>query len=333
MGLKLVVWEITDHCNLSCSHCYKRSIQSLSDEFINHQRISVVTEALKKLQLETLVISGGEPLLKFDMVLSLLDNVVANSINVILTTNGLLLTEEKITKLFQHGLRNIQISLDGHLQEVHEKIRGKSTFDATIRSIKTCIDAGLNVTVMTVPDRQSVYHLSEMVNYLSDIGVKFLGVERYYPHKDSVDFDYYTSQEYLKTLHEEILKAEKIQKLRIHCNDPIYQMYRLRNLQMPMHLLDAFGLVGCSAAITSCVISADGSIRPCTFMGEIAGNLHTKTFEEIWAEATLFHAIRNRKATTGKCAGCKAFSYCKGCLAQCMLANKTIEGSDLACYL
>ena len=62
--LKILIWEITDACNLSCRHCYKKMISSSSAEYIDGIDIVSIVFEFQQCGLKDIVISGGEPLLK-----------------------------------------------------------------------------------------------------------------------------------------------------------------------------------------------------------------------------------------------------------------------------
>src|SRR3990167_3063672 len=126
-NLELILFP-TEQCNFRCTYCYE-------DFSIGRMRTQVI-EGVKNLirqraeDLEILKISwfGGEPLAAKDIVYNISEyakNIcVQRSIKFIsgMTTNGFLLKENTLTKLFNSGVTSYQISLDGP-REVHNKTR------------------------------------------------------------------------------------------------------------------------------------------------------------------------------------------------------------------
>ena len=56
---------------------------------------------------------------------------------------------------------------------------------------------------------------------------------------------------------------------------------------------------GCGAGRLYCAISPQGDVRPCVFLPVNVGNLKERTFRDIWINAPLFNAFRNRANLKG----------------------------------
>ncbi len=99
---------VTNRCNLNCNYCYfKRGVQ---DQVLSPK------EVLDKIiGIKSIIFSGGEPLLNFKWIkefLTLAKENKASFDNVILFTNGTLLTDEIASFLKEHNV-NVNVSLDG----------------------------------------------------------------------------------------------------------------------------------------------------------------------------------------------------------------------------
>ena len=66
---------------------------------------------------------------------------------VLISSNGLLLTDEIIQKLAGYSNLKISISLDGPTAKIHEIIRGPGTFKRTVETILKLSDCGVFVGV------------------------------------------------------------------------------------------------------------------------------------------------------------------------------------------
>jgi radical SAM protein with 4Fe4S-binding SPASM domain len=73
---------------------------------------------------------------------------------------------------------------------------------------------------------------------------------------------------------------------------------------------------GCGAGRLYCSISPQGDVRPCVFLPENVGNLKKQTFKDIWLNAPLFNAFRNRANLKGSCSKCTYKYICGGCRAR-----------------
>jgi len=160
-----LTWLTTWDCNLNCTYCFegehKSKIKS-SNENIDVMNKFIETQlANNKFKVLSLVLFGGEPLMNYEGIYCMLpklkkiceENDV--TLHVIMVSNGLLLTEERLKFLWEHNLKLIQITLDG-APEIHDTKRvfsnGKGTFKQTIQQLK--------LIKATVPDMQVVIRVN-----------------------------------------------------------------------------------------------------------------------------------------------------------------------------
>ena len=129
----VVVWNITQRCNLKCVHCYSRSEnKKYSNELSTDEGIQLLDD-LAGFGSPVVLFSGGEPLIRPD-ILKLIQHATVSGMRAVLSTNGTLIDESVATKLKDIGLSYVGISLDG-LERVHDSFRGvKGTFERVLRS-------------------------------------------------------------------------------------------------------------------------------------------------------------------------------------------------------
>ena len=134
----------TLECNFSCVYCYEtRTKGKMQDTTIKNIK-KWITNEIPKYKVVMLQWYGGEPLLDYKSIVNLTKyvNKIAKSNNVYLikhiTTNGYSLTDSKIEELFELGILNFQITIDG-TKEYHNKLRplnnGKGNFDKIINNV------------------------------------------------------------------------------------------------------------------------------------------------------------------------------------------------------
>ncbi len=123
--------SVTDRCNFRCSYCMPSDIFNKDYKYIPHDRILSYEEIidicklLKKVGLKKVRITGGEPLLRKNidkLIYKLKTEVKIDYISI--TTNGSLLSKEKIYQLKSSGLDSITLSLDTLNQSRIKKING-----------------------------------------------------------------------------------------------------------------------------------------------------------------------------------------------------------------
>ncbi|MEA2429523.1 MAG: hypothetical protein QOF37_3151 [Thermoleophilaceae bacterium] len=133
-------------CNLRCHHCYSSSGPWVADTTDLDVLLRTVSQA-RKLGYEVLAVSGGEPLLFRDLS-PLLGHAHQLGMRTAVTTNGLLLTEKRLSKLM--GLVDVlAISLDGH-PETHDWMRGdRRAFARMFARLPAVRDSGITFAFIT----------------------------------------------------------------------------------------------------------------------------------------------------------------------------------------
>ena len=106
--------SVTDRCNLRCIYCMPKEGIKLIDkrELLTFEEIIRVVKILSELGIKKVRITGGEPLLR-ENILGLIDKI--NKLDAIedisLTTNGTLLSRH-LSGLYRAGIKRLNISLD-----------------------------------------------------------------------------------------------------------------------------------------------------------------------------------------------------------------------------
>jgi radical SAM protein with 4Fe4S-binding SPASM domain len=76
---------------------------------------------------------------------------------------------------------------------------------------------------------------------------------------------------------------------------------------------------GCGAGKLTARLMVDGTLTPCVFLPNPAGNLRERSFREIWETSPLLKMIRDRDdLVSGNCGGCQYKKICGGCRAVSM---------------
>jgi MoaA/NifB/PqqE/SkfB family radical SAM enzyme len=149
-GCPVVVWHITDLCNLGCRHCYSAAAERRDPEVMDEAAAADFLGSLAALRPPVLLLSGGEPLLspKFFPYLALAGS---NGIKVSVSTNGTLIDRASARKMVDAGVLYAGVSIDG-VGGANDEFRGKAgAFDEAVRGIDIMASlgcrAGLRVTL------------------------------------------------------------------------------------------------------------------------------------------------------------------------------------------
>lgn len=107
---------VCDACNQSCVFC--------SAEGQERRMSEREKRAVLRIPFENLSLEGGEPLLDRDLERRAAAARRAGSKNIMLFTNGLLLTEERLQSLLAAGVRTFNFNLPSHRPAVHDALTG-----------------------------------------------------------------------------------------------------------------------------------------------------------------------------------------------------------------
>jgi len=106
---RAVSFEITNSCNANCRHCDRGGIKR-EENLLKPEEYGIITKKLNPIAVQ---ISGGEPLLRKDVVEIVREIRKLGPLPLIVfVTNGSLLDEEKYMKLKEVGVNYFAVSLD-----------------------------------------------------------------------------------------------------------------------------------------------------------------------------------------------------------------------------
>jgi radical SAM protein with 4Fe4S-binding SPASM domain len=167
-SLRYLELLVTNKCNLACKHCYLRSgnsdlpVEAIEKTFNEFEDIGGIR----------LMVSGGEPLLHKDFR-KINELIRRYDFRAILLTNGTLLNKCIVNNL---NFNEVQVSIDG-LKDTHDFIRGKGTFEKTLKAIPLLKDKGIDVTVATMILKRNVDELEKLNKLINKSGIKKWNVD------------------------------------------------------------------------------------------------------------------------------------------------------------
>lgn len=151
--LSLVFLGVTARCGLGCQHC------SAADELAEVEPIPIESwihqvHTLQERGLMQLQLTGGEPMGRFDDVLSLLRSMRPGT-DTWMNTSGVGLTPSRAQELADAGLVGVLVSIDHWDPARHNAFRGghPHVFDQAVAACRAAADAGLVVAVSPCPTR------------------------------------------------------------------------------------------------------------------------------------------------------------------------------------
>jgi cyclic pyranopterin phosphate synthase len=144
--------SVTDRCNLNCIYCNPSRKEKFlrKEEILSYEEMARIAGIFSLLGVDKVRITGGEPLIKREIVkiIGMLRNTASIS-EISMTTNGIHLA--KMAKdLTRAGLDRINISLDTLQPERFRTITGTDGFNEVWNGIMACIESGLSPVKLNV---------------------------------------------------------------------------------------------------------------------------------------------------------------------------------------
>ncbi len=144
--------SITDICNLRCIYCMEEEGNTFfqEEDKLTKEEILKIVSASAKLGVKKIRLTGGEPLVRKDIV-ELMEGIndIKGIEGIYLTTNGILL-EEKVEALKKAGLKGVNISLDSLKEEMFQSLTRLGILKKVLSAIDKCLELGIKVKLNTV---------------------------------------------------------------------------------------------------------------------------------------------------------------------------------------
>ncbi|MDV4150600.1 GTP 3',8-cyclase MoaA [Clostridium sp. AL.422] len=144
--------SLTDRCNLRCIYCMEDKDNTFFNdkELLTNDEVCKVVKACSKLGIKKIRLTGGEPLVRKDIVELVEEiNKIEGIEEIYITTNGILL-EDKVSRLKNAGLKGVNISLDSLKAEMFNRLTRLGDLKKVLSAIDKCLEYGIKVKINTV---------------------------------------------------------------------------------------------------------------------------------------------------------------------------------------
>ncbi len=271
-----IMMEQTYRCNLrcpSCVHGYPDLRKPLSFRESCMPRAlwdKVVLEGEKNGCPSISVHNNDEPLLVKDLADRIAFAKAHGFMDIIMTTNGTLFTEEKIRAVIDAGVTRILFSIDAATEEVYDKVRAGGDYNKVICALKQALayrkEIGSTLPIIRVSFVPTIYNQHQLVEF----------VKQYKNLVDYIDVQPYCGWKGVNA-GVKPLNAAPIQNFR--CNGPWRAV----------------------------IVRGNGDVLPCpNFYGAelVLGNLHDNNLESIFNSKRTRELRREFKEGVYSHAGC-----------------------------
>ncbi len=161
--------SVTQQCNLDCFYCHHEG-EKEANGCMTPSEIEKIAQIAGKVGIEKLKVTGGEPLLRKDIV-EIVKRCSKHMKEVSMTTNGILL-EGFAKALKEAGLKRVNVSLDAFTPETYERITTQNAYLEVTKGVKAAMMAGLNPVKLNMVVLKGIneHDISPAIEYASITG-------------------------------------------------------------------------------------------------------------------------------------------------------------------
>jgi len=323
---RTVVWELTPRCDLDCSHCYNiwTVPGAAKPAELDAAGLRTILGRLKKEapRLRALTFSGGEPLLRPDLPLTVAETRVhLPRTQISVATNGQRLTSTVAVELADAGVSVVQLTLLAGRPELHDQMVGRAgAFERTLAAISVARTAGLRVVVFFVGTAGNIAEFPSVGALAIAVGADALVFNRFQPGGRGLsDWRNLTpTPAKLDRARRQVAALRKTVDVSLGtiippCECPTWSEEDAA-LTCPIGSRNAYPTIG-----------PDGSLRPCNHTHAVAGSLLTTSLRGLLARSCMTSIDRRVPV---ECEGCASWRECRGaCPAARAVTGEWIYGT------
>ena len=336
----LVIWEVTQACDLACLHCRASAISCRNPLELSTEEGFALLRTIKSFGEPLMVFTGGDPLKRPDLERLLRFSVSLGLRTTVTPSATPLLTGDAVQMIQRCGVSRMAISLDGPDALSHDGFRRTpESFATSLRALRSARRIGLETQVNTTVTRHNVNDLARIAGRVAEMGARlwsvfFLVVTGRASREDDLEareyedvfrFLYETSKTAsydIKTTEAQHYRRYVAQRRKAEGPGHNGKASAQDNIPRQSGINDGKGFV---------FISHTGEIYPSGFLPMPAGNVRRDSLVNVYRQSPLFRRLRGPDSFEGKCGVCEFRNLCGGSRSRAFALTGDAFGSDPRC--
>ncbi len=350
--LRLLFWEATIKCNLSCVHCRRLESDEAVVTDLSTSQAKDLIEQLAQLgsaqpMMPVLVFSGGEPLCRDD-IFELVDYAKSLGIAPAFATNGTMINAATAQKIADSGIVRVAVSLDGATSEVHNKLRQlESSFEKALEGIGQLHQKDIPFQINITLTKHNAEQLEDVYKLAGSLGAVALHIFMLVPvgcGQILAETDMLSPQQYEEKLLE-ICRLDGAGQLQVKvtCGPHYERVIREQGLyqsrikagqrtgSVPGRSNHSTTSKGCLAGLGVLFVGHQGDVFPCGYLPVNCGNVLKESLSQIWYNNKDLARMRDSSGLEGKCGLCGYRQICGGCRGRAYAASGNYMAEEPFC--
>jgi cyclic pyranopterin phosphate synthase len=260
------------------------------DKILSLEDLYFFSKVASELGINKIRITGGEPLLRKNIIFLIKNIVNLEKIkDVSITTNGVFL-EEYVDELKNAGINRINISLDTLKRDKFKFITRRDYFDKVIRGIKKAVEKGFNPVKINIVAIKN-FNSDEILDFIkfgieNNLEIRFI---EFMPFGDVQDLRFLSMDDIKK----EIEKQFKLTKMDNTSRGPA-KMFKINNYNSKVGFISPITEHFCSTC-NRIRLTCDGNIKTCLFSDKLENVFpEIKSHKEDILKARIIEIVKNK---------------------------------------
>jgi radical SAM protein with 4Fe4S-binding SPASM domain len=293
---------ITYQCNIDCQHCYvgrPRDMESLSTP-----QWKQVMDKLWDIGVPHVVFTGGEATVHPDLPELVRHAEEVGQVSGLLT-NGIKLADQAyLNELVEAGIDHIQVTLESHDEEIHNRMVGAKAWSQTVQGIKNAVATDVYTITNTTLTTVNAPVIEKTVEFLKSLGIEAFACNSLIYSGKGPSSGIGIPEDQLEALMIRVRDKAMSEGMRLIWYTPT-QYCEFHPLKLEL------GAKFCTAARYNMCIEPNGDVIPCQSYYSSLGNILKDDWESIWHHP-LAEKLRSRDWVPEKCQNCDELPLCGG---------------------
>ena len=298
---RVVFIEITNHCNLRCETCTRTYLDREPLKSLTYEEFVLIADQFPETQRVSLH-GIGEPLINKQLP-QMVQYLKARNIEVLINSNGTLLTPAWQKKIVESGLDEYHCSVDGATDETYARIRGKNLLPKVIAGLQGLIQTKEKlksdtprISIWCVATQENLEELPDLIRLAARLGVPEVYLQRLVYFAQEPEAQYGMAQGELTLFGKDHIRQAEILAECESLSNQLGVRLSASGARDPRSSLaaarpaDFSPWQNCTRPWTTAYVTVNGNCLPCCispfatndYDSLIMGNIFQQSFDEIW---------------------------------------------------
>lgn len=319
--------EVTDFCNHRCIHCYNldSEVKNRPVRKVDDDTVLACAQKLIDNNIFSVIVTGGEPLLKKELTKKIIRLLKENNTRVALNSNLTLVDDDFIGFLKAQKV-GVLTSCPSGVASSFSRLVGVDNYAVFENKIRKLVAAEVRFTVNMVVTKGNLHEIRTTAKKMHALGCKSfaatpMGLNVEYPRLDLL-----LSVEEVRGVIADLLWIEDNMKMKVDILEALPKcVFPEEVLRSKHHFLNR----KCQAGRTVIAVSCNGDVRPCAHNPSSYGNLLKEDLRDIWEKMCDW---RSMQYVPDECKDCTWLNRCNGgCRTSAKVFNGDWNQKDMWC--